>query len=96
MTVAQYWYPSEVLELSTHFPTSPGFVECTAILLLNAMEKRDPLGWFNSRWPACSPHYLALPEPLRWPILAGLRFLYETDSLSPSYYDGVPETLPVV
>ena len=75
----QRWYPSEVIELVAHVADTPGFVGCTAILLVNALTHGDGMGWFDYRWENLGNAYKGLPEGARDPILAGLRFLYESD-----------------
>lgn len=74
----EVWYPSEVVELVSHVRNTPGFVPCTALLLANALQGRDNVGWFEFRWSNLAADYNALPERVRVPILAGLRFLYES------------------
>jgi hypothetical protein len=73
------WYPSEVVELVAHVPGNPGFVECSALLLLNALAAHDLHGHFDSRWERMGAAYIDLPEPDRLPILRGIRYLYEAD-----------------
>lgn len=73
----EYWYPSEVVELASHVRDSPGFVPCTALLLANAVQGKNDLGWFEFRWSNLAADYNALPDSVRAPILAGLRCLYE-------------------
>ena len=75
----QHWYPSEVVELVAHVADTPGFVGCTAILLVNALMRGDLMGWFDYRWESLGDAYNALPGGARIPILAGLRYLYESD-----------------
>ena len=75
----EYWYPSEVVELAAHVPGQPGHPGCTAILLLNVLQPGDRMGWMASRWELQAADYLAMKPSQRDPILAGLRFLYETD-----------------
>ncbi|WP_037317340.1 hypothetical protein [Ruegeria halocynthiae] len=72
------WYPSEVVELVSHVRSTPGFVPCTALLLANALQGRDNVGWFKFRWTNLAADYNNLPKSARAPILAGLRILYES------------------
>ena len=72
--------PSEVVELVAHGPGQPGHPGCTAILLLNVLQTGDLQDWFGFRWPAQAPAYCALKPSQRDPILAGIRYLYETDA----------------
>ncbi|MFQ6552443.1 hypothetical protein AAD018_008865 [Aestuariibius insulae] len=74
----ELWYPSEVVELVSHVQSTPGFVPCTALLLANAIQGRDNVGWFEFRWSNLATDYNDLPKSTRAPILAGLRFLYES------------------
>lgn len=73
-----FWYPSEVVELVSHVRATPGFVPCTALLLANALQGRDNVGWFEFRWSNLAADYNELPKNVRDPILAGLRSLYES------------------
>lgn len=73
-----YRYPSEVVELVSHSRSNPGFVPCTALLLANALQGKDNQGWFEFRWSNLAADYNALPDDVGGPILAGLRYLYET------------------
>ena len=96
-----YWFPSEVVELTAHVASAPGFAGCTAILLLNAMRHGDGRGWINFRWEPLGAAYCALQPSRRDPILAGIRYIYETDSefceLSPRKVRlGEGATIPVV
>lgn len=74
----EFWYPSEVVELVSHVRSTPGFIPCTALLLANALQGRDNVGWFDYRWGNLAADYNNLPQSSRAPILAGLRFLYES------------------
>ena len=75
----QSWYPSEVIELTAHVASAPGFEGCTAILLLTAFRQGDQQGWFDFRWELLSRAYCSLRPSTRDPILAAIRYLYETD-----------------
>lgn len=74
----EVWYPSEVVELVSHVRATSGFVPCTALLLANALQGRVNVGWFEFRWSNLAADYNDLPKSVRAPILAGLRFLYES------------------
>lgn len=95
------WFPSEVVELTALVASAPGFAGCTAILLLNAMRNGDGLGWINFRWEPLGAVYCALQPSRRDPILAAIRYIYETD---PEFCDLSPRkarlgqgaTIPVV
>lgn len=80
------WFPSEVVELVAHVRATPGFIPCTALLLVNAIATGDDMGWFDFRWENLGPDYNALPGDARTPILAGLRYLYESDPDFLSYH----------
>ena len=80
------WFGVEVVELVSHVPGSVGHAGCTAILLLNAVATGDCMGWFDFRWIRQWPQYLALPPASREPVLAGLRYLYESDPTFLSAY----------
>lgn len=83
----EVWYPNEVVELVSYVRSTPGFVPCTALLLANALQGRDNVGWFEFRWSKLAADYSDLPKSARAPILAGLRFLYETDEDFPTYVE---------
>jgi hypothetical protein len=98
-----YWYPSKVVELTSHSAASPGYAGCTAILLLNALKIGDRLGWFSDRWSGQGAAYCALQPSRRDPILAAVRYLYESDRhfMDSALFDsagrlGEGATLPVV
>lgn len=76
----EVWVPSEVVELVAHVRGALGFVQCTALLLANALPVRDRMGWFDFRWENLGKEYNTLPDSTRSPILAGIRYLYESDS----------------
>jgi hypothetical protein len=76
----EYWYPSEVVELVAHVRRTQGFVQCTALLLANALPTNDAMGWFEFRWERLAIEYNKLPHSVRPPILAGIRYLYESDN----------------
>jgi len=71
--------PSEVVNLVAYVRDRPGFVRCTALLLANAIPTLDEKGWFAFRWERLAVDYNALPDGVRGPILAGIRYLYEAD-----------------
>ena len=73
------WYPSEVVALTADVPGQPGHAGCTAILLLNVLRNGDRQDWFGYRWVGQADAYCDLAPSRRDPILAGIRFLYETD-----------------
>lgn len=77
-TKDEYLYPSEVVELISHVPTQPGFAECTALLLVNAIPTDDEMGWLDYRWDNNAEAYNGLPPRAAAPILAGFRHHYET------------------
>lgn len=76
---SETWIPSEVIELTSHDPSMPGHAGCTAILLLNVLQKGDVQGWFGFRWEKQGAVYCGLQPSRRDPILAAIRHLYESD-----------------
>lgn len=88
-TEAQGWYPSEVVELVSHVPTEPAFAVATAILLNHCLHKGDLQASTDFRWENNAAAYLALPPPLRDPILAGFRAIYESDGGWSPYYSAL-------
>ncbi|MEO0917432.1 MAG: hypothetical protein AAFY31_10690, partial [Pseudomonadota bacterium] len=73
------WCPSEVVELVAFVRSTPGFVNCTALLLANAILQGDDGGCFDHRWTILAQDYNALPARVGGPILSGVRCLYEMD-----------------
>jgi len=73
------WVPSEVIELTASAALRPGFEGCTAILLLNVLKNGDGMGWIRSRWPQLGAACCALRPSTRDPVLAGIRYVYESD-----------------
>ncbi len=71
--------PSEVVNLVAYVRDTPGFVSCTALLLANAIPTLNEKEWFAFRWEELAVDYNALPDSVRGPILAGIRYLYEAD-----------------
>ncbi len=72
------WFPAEVVELVSHGPTSVGFLSCTAIVLLNALNDGDKVDHAEFRWSNNYRAYRKLAEN-DWIALAGaFRHLYET------------------
>lgn len=88
-TETQGWYPSEVVELVSHVPGQPGFAVATAILLNHCIHKGDLQGSTDFRWENNAAAYLALPAPLRAPILAGFRAICEADAGWAPYYSAL-------
>jgi hypothetical protein len=85
----QGWYPAEVVELVSHVPNQTGFAVATAILLNHCVHKGDLQGSTDFRWENNARAYMALPRPLRTPILAGFRAIYESDPGWAPYYSAL-------
>ncbi len=88
-TETQGWYPSEVVELVSHVPTEPGFAVATAILLNHCIHEGDLQGSTDFRWENNADAYIAMPQSLRDPILAGFRAIYEADQGWSPYYSAL-------
>jgi hypothetical protein len=69
----------DLIELGAQLPKQAGYEGCTAVLLLNALHLGDGRAWFASRWQEQGAVYCALQPSRRDAILAGIRYLYETD-----------------
>ncbi len=67
----------DLIELGARLPKQPGYEGCTAILLLNAVHSGR--GGFETRWQEQGAVYCALQPSRRDAVLAGIRYLYETD-----------------
>jgi hypothetical protein len=91
----EYWFPAEVVELVAHVPTSPGYIPCMAILLLDAVRNRDRMENATFRLERQWTFLEALPQRARDAFFAAFRFLYETGPCSSA---NLPEpfTLPWV
>ena len=91
----EYWFPAEVVELVAHVPTSPGYIPCMAILLLDAVRDGDRMGnaefRIQNQWALLEN----LPQRARDAFFAAFRYLYET---VPAWSANLPEpfTLPWV
>jgi len=79
MNEDQSWEPSEVIELTGHTASNCGFVTCTALLLMNEINRLTGDFGTDFRWAANATNYIRLPIDARRPILAGFRLIYETD-----------------
>ena len=91
----EVWYPAEVIELVSYGDQNPGFVGCTAIVLINAIADNDKQGNADYRWKINRFAYDALAMPQRRVILAALRNLYEVDEhWNPFFEEFAPERLP--
>lgn len=81
------WYPAEVVELIFHTRHASSIAPCTALLLANFLQGRHSWGWFEFQSSRRAADYNNLPKSVRAPILAGLRFLFESGGYSPSHPD---------
>lgn len=81
------WFPAEVVELVSHVPGRPGFAQCTAVVLIEALRLGDPHDNASYRWSSIAPAYAALPPAQREPIFAGFRALCERDPDWNPYFD---------
>jgi len=91
----EVWYPAEVIELVSYGDQNPGFVGCTAIVLINAIADNDMQGNADYRWKINRFAYDALGKPQRRVILDGFRYLYEVNQdWKPFWEEFAPERLP--
>jgi hypothetical protein len=67
----------ELIELGARLPKQAGYEGCTALLLLNALH--EGRGGFETRWQEQGAVYCGLQPSRRDAVLAGVRYLYETD-----------------
>ncbi|MCG3267820.1 hypothetical protein [Yoonia sp. I 8.24] len=81
------WYPMEVIELTSHVPTSLGGIPCTAIVLLDAIRTNDNYGSASFRLERHAEFFCGLAEPQYSAFWAAFRFLYEND---PFWADSMP------
>ncbi|CUI61653.1 hypothetical protein [Cognatishimia activa] len=73
------WLPAEAVGLVSHVSGNSSFVHCTALLLANAVQTGDFYSDFSFRWMQHATYYNSMIERFRAPIIAGVRYLYETD-----------------
>jgi hypothetical protein len=71
--------PVAGVELVANLPGTPGFEGCTALLLLNALQTGDQPGWVCAHWARHGADYLALRPSARDPVLAAVRWFYESE-----------------
>ncbi len=78
--------------LAANTPGTPGFEGCTALMLLDALGTGGRRDWASSHWDKLAAEYCALRPSARDPVLAAVRYVYETDpGFAPG---GIP--IPVV
>ncbi|MEP2642813.1 hypothetical protein [Roseobacter sp.] len=87
------WFPGEVVELVSLDPTHPGFVHCTALMLLDALVTRDARGRMAFRWEELGPDYRRMTSDARGIIMAGVRHLYEMGLEWAPYSTWTPDQL---
>lgn len=89
------WFPAEVVELVSHGSKNPGFVGCTAIMLINAIADNDFQANADFRWRAHRYSYGSLAPIQRSAIQDGFRHIYEVLRDWNPYSDQfAPERLP--
>jgi len=92
--------PGEVLELVSLVPGRAGFAQCSALILIEALERGDPFGTAAFRWRGVAAAYRALPSAEADPLLRGFRALAETDPTWDPYFemsdtDRAAQTVPI-
>lgn len=70
---------AEVVELVSHVPGQFGHAPCLAIVLLDAIRSDDHCDNAAFRWEQQAEYILQMPERMRAPLVAGFRYLYESD-----------------
>ena len=84
------WFPAEVVELVSHGSDNPGFVGCTAIMLINAIADNDRQAHADFRWRAHRFSYASYAA-----IQDGFRHIYEVlEDWNPYSDQFAPERLP--
>jgi hypothetical protein len=77
-TEEQNWYPSEAVELCAYHQAK-GWERhwrvASCLLMINALHREDDMDWMSTRWKLLATDYLAMPVPVRIPILRGFRWL---------------------
>ena len=69
------------VENVANLPGAPGFEGCTALMLLNLLGNGDPQNWVAAHWQSLGAGYCALRASARDPVLAAVRYAYETDPM---------------
>ncbi|MCO6384593.1 hypothetical protein [Oceanicola sp. 502str15] len=93
MSGEQRWYPAEVVELTGHDPDSGDiWLPCIALLVLDDIHHNGAHDQTTFRWMHHAARLLDAPEPLRGPILAGIRHVMER--CAPGEWDPYFEWLP--
>ncbi|SMX26730.1 hypothetical protein TRP8649_00815 [Pelagimonas phthalicica] len=72
-------HPAEVVELVSHVPGQFGHAPCLAIVLLDAVRSGDDCDNAAFRWKLQAEYILQMPERMRAPLVAGFRYLYESN-----------------
>ncbi len=75
----EYWFPAEVVELTSHVQGETGWLPCTAIMLLDAVRTLDNRSNAEFRFGRQWRDYSRLPALDRAALHAGFRYLYESD-----------------
>lgn len=88
--------PLEVVELTALAADNPGFEGCTALLLLNLLKTSRTDPGLDGTWERLAAAYDALRPSARDPILAAIRWSYETDRAFAAMRDANFSTGPIL
>jgi len=93
--VGEVWYPAEVVELVSYGKDNPGFVGCTALMLINAIDDKDGMSHAEFRWASLRHYYDSLEPDEKTIIHGGFRYIYEANrNWDPYWKKFAPERLP--
>jgi len=76
---SHYWYPMEAVELKGHVSATRGFECAISIILMSDLVGASHSEQTDNNWGHSADFIVQMPESLRKPLLAGYRYLYETD-----------------
>jgi|GEM_PF-6171246 len=75
----EFWFADEVINLVSHDPTSLGYIQATAFLLLDAIRNQDYQSKAQFRFESQWREFAALPSPIKTAFYCALRYLDEAD-----------------
>lgn len=79
MIEAEYWYPSEAVELAAFTPSNAGFKGALALILVNAIRDVSWPGVSSFHWTIFRASGVSAMDPAWRPFIAAFRHLYETE-----------------
>lgn len=87
------WFPAEVVQLTAMNPQAPGFLQCMALICLNALPTGDETDNISYHWTRFASHAVNCDRPERAPIIAAVRYLFESTADWEPYWDWSEERI---